>query len=204
VKIRKITPQLDTSQLEVDLKSLHARALSEGAVTASIIDAGKILFNQAIRERIETSSDYPSLHWPVDYPKDYIQEALEAFHRGILIRVATPPNMHEYRGGPITDPAHRRAYYKVYEMVTDLESASFYRGYHLAMGFATGNCRSVFCHEEPHCDALIKGHACLHPFKGRPSMEALGIDAYAMARKLKWELPRKKSFPLLVGLVMVA
>jgi hypothetical protein len=35
-------------------------------------------------------------------------------------------------------------------------------------------------------------------------MEALGIDAYAMARKLKWELPRKKSFPLLVGLVMVA
>jgi predicted metal-binding protein len=204
LKIRKITPELDTTKLEADLRSLHAKALTEGAVTASIIDAGKIVFNQAIQDRIETSSDYPSLHWPVNYPKDFIQEALEAFHRGILIRIATPPNMQEHLGGPITDPVHRRACLKVYEIVTDLESSSFYRGYHLAMGFATGNCRSVFCHEEPHCDALIKGHACLHPFKGRPSMEALGIDAYAMAGKLKWELPRKKSFPLLAGLVMVA
>jgi predicted metal-binding protein len=51
---------------------------------------------------------------------------------------------------------------------------------------------------------MLKGRVCIHPYKGRPSMEASGMDAAAMAKKLKWEIPGDKSIPLLVGLVMVA
>jgi predicted metal-binding protein len=84
-----------------------------------------------------------------------------------------------------------------------LESESFYMGYHLAVGFATGNCRAIFCAEESSCWASVKGRKCVQPYKGRPSMEAAGMDSVAMARAKKWRLPKREGAPLLAGLVMV-
>jgi predicted metal-binding protein len=110
--------------------------------------------------------------------------------------------MPEFGGGPIQNATHRKSYLKVYEIVTMLESNSFYCGYHLAAGFAAGNCRAVFCQEEKRCLPMLKGKACIHPNKGRPSMEAAGMDANAMAKNLGWDPLENRS--VIYGLLLVA
>jgi hypothetical protein len=106
--------------------------------------------------------------------------------------------------GPVTeipDEEHRRLYERLYALVTDIESSSFYMGYHLALGLAAGNCRAVFCHGEDRCWAMVKGRGCIHPYKGRPSMETVGIDTRVMARSLS--MTGESDNRLLAGLVMI-
>jgi predicted metal-binding protein len=107
--------------------------------------------------------------------------------------------MTDYGGGPVANPDHRQAILRVYEIVTLLESNAFYLGYHLTLGFAVGNCRAVFCHDENRCWAMVKGRCCIRPYRARPGMAAVGVDADAMARQAGWSWQG----PLLAGLVMI-
>jgi len=201
MEIRRITPTLDAQQLEVDLNVLKENALNREADKAACVDATAVIFNPELLKIVAASSDFPSVHWPLTYPKDSIHEALEAYSRGIFLAIDAPPDMPDYRGGPIGNEEHRQVYLNLYKLISDLESLSFYRGYHLSLGFATGNCRSIFCPGE-ECQAMIRGHPCRHPYRGRPSLEALGIDARAIAQNLNWEI--KSDSPFLAGLIMVA
>jgi predicted metal-binding protein len=79
------------------------------------------------------------------------------------------------------------SYRKTFEIVSKVESEAFYDGYYLAMGFACGSCKSVFC-PNIDCEALLPGGACRYPLKARPSMEAVGINAYAMAARIGWDI----------------
>jgi len=63
---------------------------------------------------------------------------------------------------------------------------TFY-AYHLAVGFGTDSCKSIFC-QETDCVALIPGKQCAHVYKARSSMEAVGINAFTMATKVGWEI----------------
>jgi len=111
--------------------------------------------------------------------------------------------MPDYGGGPISDETHRRFFIKTYQIVTDIESTAFYMGYHLTIGLAAGNCRAVFCSEEKRCWSMQKGRACIRPNIGRPSMEAAGIDAVAMAKHLNWKISKSAPYPILAGLVLI-
>ena len=205
VTSRKIQPRVDPDQLDRDLDVLCNKAVDAGAAEVAIIKTADVIFNPEVIARVNGDDRYPSIHWPLDYPKDNVEEAIQAYQLGVFFRVAaTDPKMPDYGGGPIADRSHRQNYLKVYEITGMLESASFYMGYHLALGLSVGNCRSIFCADEKRCWPMIKGRVCIHPNKARPSMESFGIDAVAMARKLKWNLPRGKGRALLTGLVMVA
>jgi predicted metal-binding protein len=204
-RVRQVPPHIDPEQLKRDLEVLRNKARNAGSADTAIISAADVVFNPEVKARVDADDGYPSIHWPLDYPKDNVEEAVRAFQSGVFFRVKViDPHMPNYGGGPISNPAHRQNYLQVYEIVTLLESASFYMAYHLALGFPTGNCRSIFCADEKRCRPMLKGRVCIHPYKGRPSMEAAGIDAAAMAKKLKWELPGGEAVPLLAGLVMVA
>ena len=203
--VRSVSPHIDPEQLKRDLELLRNKATEAGAADAAIISATEVVFNPEVKARIDADDGYPSIHWPLDYPRDNVEDAVQAYQRGVFFRVKViDPKMPDYGGGPISDPGHRQNYLQVYEIVTLLESAAFYMAYHLALGFSTGNCRSIFCADEKRCWPMLKGRVCIHPYKGRPSMEATGIDAAAMAKKFKWELPAGEAAPLLAGLVMVA
>jgi predicted metal-binding protein len=203
--VRSVPPHINPEQLKRDLEVLRSKAMASGAVDTAIIRAGDVVFNPEVKASVDADDSYPSIHWPLDYPKDNVEEAVQAYQYGVFFRVKlTDPKMPDYGGGPISNPAHRQNYLQVYEIVTLLESASFYMAYHLALGFATGNCRSIFCADEKRCWPMLKGRVCIHPYKGRPSMEAAGIDARAMAKNFKWGLPGGKATFLLAGLVMVA
>ncbi|MHA1859333.1 MAG: DUF2284 domain-containing protein [Candidatus Thorarchaeota archaeon] len=72
----------------------------------------------------------------------------------------------------------------VIDIVWRLESAAFYDGYYLATGFGGTNCKDPFC-RNVECTA-IAGKGCRHPYKARPGMHGLGIDAFRMAARLGW------------------
>ncbi len=75
----------------------------------------------------------------------------------------------------------------LYSIASKVESAAFYDGYYLAMGFAGGPCKPYFC-PKTECTALIPGKGCRNAFKSRESMEGAGMDAYAMAANAGWEI----------------
>lgn len=201
--VSRIAVKDDPVILAGNLKLLCEKAKQGGATDTIVINSDQVVFNTSIRERVNADDGYPSVHWPLIYPKDDIAEAIGAYQYGIFFRIPTPPGMPVYGGGPIDDIGHRNSYVRLYDLVTILESACFYSGYHLAMGLAAGNCRSVFCSNEKRCRPMLKGKACIYPNRGRPSMEAAGINAPAMAAHAGWHLNEYNREALLAGLVMV-
>jgi len=102
------------------------------------------------------------------------------------------------------------AYQKMYEMVSDIESAAFYDGHYLAFGFAAGSCRHTFCGKMDTCQAM-EGKKCRHSLIARPSMEAVGIDVYQMVARAGWDIypigsgvkPQVIAKGVLAGIVIV-
>jgi predicted metal-binding protein len=201
--VRPIAPKNDLDDLKLNLEILRGKALRAGAEDTAIIGPEDIVFSAATLERVAADDHYPSIHWPLHYPNDDIKEAMQAYRYGLFFRIAAAPGMPDYGGGPVSDPDHRHIFIRLYEIVTLLESACFYLGYHLAIGLTTGNCRSVFCHSEKRCQPMIKGMECIYPNKGRPSMEAVGINDGKMAQRLNWDGLETDKALLLAGLVMV-
>jgi len=202
-EVRRIPAQRDPIEVRKDLQTLRKRAIALGASDAAVISGSDVVFSKVLQKRVAADKRLPSVHWPLDYPKDDLEAAIKAYQNGVFFRVKGDARMPDYGGGQVSDPNHRERMQRVYEIATVLESESFYMGYHLAVGFATGNCRAIFCAEESSCWAAVKGRKCVQPYKGRPSMEAAGIDPVAMAKAVKWGLPKREGAPLLAGLVMV-
>lgn len=201
--VRPIAPKNDLDDLKLNLEILSGKARRSGAEDTAIIAPTDIVFSAAALDRVTSDDRYPSVHWPLHYPNDDIKEAMHAYRYGLFFRLAAAPGMPDYGGGPIYDSVHRQFFVRLYETITLVESACFYLGYHLAIGLATGNCRSVFCRNEKRCPPLVKGKGCIHPNKGRPSMEAVGINAGEMAQRLNWNGLETDKGPLLAGLVMI-
>ena len=201
--VRQIAAEIDPKQLKEDLEKLKNKALDLGASEALVIQNKYVIFNPDILKRIDADNSYPSIHWPLNYPKDDFEEAIRAYQWAIFFRLDIDKNFPDYGGGPISDENHRQIYLKIYEISTAIESAGFYMGYHLSLGLASENCRSVFCADEKRCWPMIKGKVCVRPNMGRPSLEAAGIDAAAMAKKIKWRLNENSKCPILPGLVMI-
>ena len=204
VEVRQIPAYVNPQKLEEDLSTLRQLARALGAYDAAIINAAEVIINEDIKVKADQAHDYPSIHWPLVYPKDSLKEALEAYEKGLFFQLLPPKDMPDYGGGPIADEHHKALYFKVADIVTHIESRAFYMGYHLVLGFATGNCRSVFCADKKRCRAMIRGHVCIQPYKSRPSLEAMGIDALAIAKTAKFKLLENHTKPLLAGLVMVS
>lgn len=80
-----------------------------------------------------------------------------------------------------------------------LESDALNMGYRFATALTGGPCR--LCDE---CVGVTSGEACRHPFRARPSMEAMGIDVYLTARNagLPFEVPAKDR-PVWNGLLLI-
>ena len=72
--------------------------------------------------------------------------------------------------------ALRDAQEKLNAIVSHIESAGIAQGYPFVAGLGAGSCQ--LCDE---CVAAGSGLPCRHPFRARPSMEALGINVVATA-----------------------
>lgn len=85
------------------------------------------------------------------------------------------------------DKERKAAFKSILDIVGKLESAAFYDGHYLAVGFSAGSCFSSLCDPKLGCQVLT-GEKCRFPLKARPSMEAVGIDVYRMIAASGWEI----------------
>ncbi len=89
---------------------------------------------------------------------------------------------------------------KLHRIVHKVEARSFALGYRFATGFIAGSCK--LC---PECVASSNSkESCRHPFRARPSMEAVGIDVFKTAENagLPFSVPPKNK-TVWNGLVLV-
>ncbi len=102
---------------------------------------------------------------------------------------------------PITDYfcTLRDTQNRLNEIIIQLESLCIAEGYTFAAGLGAGIC--FLCEE---CVGTQSGLPCRHPFKARPSMEALGIDVVTTVKKsgmqVNFTLNETRSW---VGLILV-
>jgi predicted metal-binding protein len=89
---------------------------------------------------------------------------------------------------------------KLLEIIERTEAICFQAGYRFAAGFSAGGC--VLCDQ---CVGAGGSQGCRHPFRARPSMEAMGIDVVATAERAGLKLSFGQETPTSwVGLVLVA
>ena len=95
--------------------------------------------------------------------------------------------------------ALRAAKQKLYDIIWRIEVLCLERGYHFAAGLGAGSC--TLCDE---CVGPRSGLPCRHPFRARPSMEAVGIDVIATAQKAGLRLSfEEKGGRRWAGLILV-
>jgi len=194
--------KIDERQIQEDLKQYHIMAMELGASDAAIIRADRLIVQERVRGKcsIPKCAEYgTNLHCPPYSPTaKEIREILKDYTYGIAVRLRIDP---EYTAGSLIQDCYLRAeideekhyltlgkkYKKMFFIVSEIESRAFYDGYYLAMAFASGSCKNVFCFKKK-CQGLTPGAGCRNPLRARPSMEAVGFDAYKMASDLDWPI----------------
>lgn len=187
IKVFKDIPQ---KKLQEDLERYAKRAIELGASDARVVNSDIIIIDERVRAKClypkcpnyGTSANCP----PYVMDLKDIRKLIEKYEQGILIDVRVPA---ELIAGP---HAHETKSYvpgsaKMHEIVSKIEAEAFGDGYYLALGFASGSCKNVFC-RDVECQALTRGQACRNPLRSRPSMESMSMDAFAMATMMGWDI----------------
>ncbi len=188
--VRKIVEKVSEEQLHKDLEKYRQRALELGATDAKIITTDMVVIDERVRAKCNvpfctyfgTNANCP----PNEMGLDLVRKIVNNFQYAIFFTIRVPSEEMantEARSKRLPGPAHM----KNYEIVSKIESAAFYDGYHLAVGFAGGPCKRIFCFDK-ECSALTPGQPCRHALRARPAMEGVGMDAFTMAAKVGWDV----------------
>ncbi len=211
--VRKIVEKVSDEVLQQDLARYRQRVLELGASDAKIITTDMVL----IDERVLAKCVYPkcpsygtSAHCPPHAMSlDLVRKVVNNFQYAIFTKLEVPSE--EIAGTEARDrKLTMRWRRKMYEIVSKLESDAFYDGYYLALAFAGGPCKSLFC-PDTDCSALVPGQPCRYPLRARSAMEAVGMDVFTMATKSGWNIfpigeslsPSKVPHGTKLGLVLI-
>jgi predicted metal-binding protein len=211
--VRKISEHIPETQLQEDLERYRRRAIELGATDAKIIGMDGVV----IDERVVAKCVYPKCPGygtnvncpPYAMTTDETRKLVNNFHYAIFVKIEVPP---EHTAGKqaiekqLVNPYRR----KLAEIVARLEAEAFHDGYHLAVGFGSGSCKTFFCPNK-ECEVLVPGHGCPHRLKARSPMEAVGMDVYTMAARAGWDIypigdatePSEVPHGLRLGLVLI-
>ncbi len=217
---------VDEQQIQEDLKRYQAMASELGASDARIIGTDCLVIQERVRAKcsIPKCAEYgTNLHCPPYSPNaKEMMEIVKDFRYGIAVKIEIDP---EYTAGAVIQRCYLKSeidkerhyltlgkkYKKMFFVVSEIESKAFYDGYYLAMGFASGSCKNIFCFKK-ECQGLKPGEGCRNPLRARPSMEAVGFDAFGMAKYLGWTMysiggksqPEDVPSASLLGLILIA
>jgi predicted metal-binding protein len=207
--IRRSVPE---AEVQEHLRRYERLALEAGATCAAPLAAADV----PVDERVSLKCSVPkcfgygtSANCPPHSLKPEDTRRIVAMYRWALaFGLRIPPEV-VVRNKATIQP-RVEAYKKIFEIAGAVESAAFYDGHYLSVGFAAGSCKSTYCYDKP-C-AVLSAEKCRLQLRSRPSMESVGIDCYRIAGKLGWEIypigssagPGCIPHGLLMGLVLVA
>ena len=211
---RRIPATLSPVKIQRDLERFRLLAVEKGASGAEVISATEIL----VDERVRAKCIYPkcgfygsNLNCPPHAPElDFVRALIARYRYGILFCVKGNPD--DFLGADFLKRVGRENQAKkiLNTICSEVESRAFYEGYHLALAFGQGPCKSFWCPDKP-CAGLDEERKCRFSLKARSSVEAVGIDAFTMAARQGWEIypcgarVEREKLPhvLLIGLVLI-
>lgn len=169
----------------VKREALEERALVLGASGACIIKAPSI----SVEERLAEMCRAPGCR---GYGKSancppHVMGAAEArgliasFAFALFFKLDVAPSV-------LMSEERFRVFERVFHLASALEAEALKSGCDRAMALAAGSCKPVFCREMP-C-AVLEGRSCRYPSVARPSMEALGVNVFRLAREAGWAIYR--------------
>ena len=168
--------------LNLLLLQREARAL--GASDAAVIQAKEIPIEDAIVELCRppacqsygTSANCPPFVMSPGDARTWIAE----FDSGLFFKVDVPPET-------LFTKEHDRPFRKIFQIASRLAQRATERGWTNTGRLGAGSCKSLFCPEKP-CAALGNTGTCCFPDLARPSMEAIGINVFTLARIVGWRI----------------
>ena len=186
---RKISLQISPEKLREDLEKYRQKALEAGADQAKIVPANQVV----VDERVRMKCLVPLCHLYGESPNcppytpepEEMRKVLSKFSYAIFTRNDVLP-VEDFVDDEKWHRAHMKHQGKTHRLVSEVEALAFNDGYYLAMGFAAGGCKTALCGGQI-CQFLDSGR-CRFPLKARPSMEAVGIDAYRLATQVGWDI----------------
>ncbi|MHA2247326.1 MAG: DUF2284 domain-containing protein [Candidatus Hodarchaeales archaeon] len=210
-KVEKIRLDIPDEKVKEDLEKYCLLAKELGASDTKYIKTNQI----TIDERVVLKCIIPKCFGygvcancpPHSLKPEETQKYIAQYKWAVIFKYEIPPEVIVRNKETIKERAG--AYHKTFEMVNKIESAAFYDGYYLSVGFGAGSCKSTFCWKDD-C-AVLQGNKCRFSLRARPSMEAVGIDCYKLAVELGWDIypigsdAKPESIPhgTLMGLVLI-
>ena len=146
--------------MEKDLQVLIEKALAAGASAARVVDVNTIKTGSWTRWKCPPySPDYEAT-----------QRFLSEYQKGIIVQYT----MQLDPTGPADfERADLQLSNELLRILLELEREAFLLNHYKAFALKAGRCRL--------CEKCNLEH-CVHPTKARPSLEACGIDVFALAR----------------------
>ena len=188
-QIKPIRVDRSDDQIQKDMERYQNLAIEQGATDAMILSTDQILIDERVRmKRLHPiCSGYGSnIHCPPYVGSLEETRTLVKRYRYALFIMLQVPAEELVGVQAINGKTSVMSSKQLYEIVSAIESAAFYDGHHLALGFATG-CKSVWCPDDT-CSAIQPGGTCRHPLKARAGMDAMGMDVYTMATQVGWTM----------------
>jgi predicted metal-binding protein len=181
--LQKIVTEVPSEELYQDLKKYRRYCLELGATSAEIIRAREVIIEYRVLAKClvprcpvsGTNINCP----PLALTPEDVKRMVNEFEYAVFFKLDFPYDT--------CAECSRNMKLKSLEVLGKLEARAYYEGYYLAVGFSGASCKTTLCPEQD-CSALKPGEPCRHPLKGRPSMHAVGMDAYKMAARVGWEI----------------
>ncbi len=155
-------------------------AMERGATEAKIIPVDEIVLDERVilKCQVPLCNEYGNhLLCPPNSPSlAQFREVLKKYSNALQIR--TPADQLDSE----SEEGRKKAIYaranELHEIINIVEKAAQELGFTFAAGLIGGACK--LC--DP-CVGVKSGKPCKHPFKARPSMEAVGIDVHLTAQR---------------------
>lgn len=187
-RIVRIDRKAAAAALVADTRKYVMLALRLGASAAFAVSAREVIVDDRVAFKCQVPKCFgygTCANCPPHSPSPEETRRLVALYEtAVVFRLDVPPAVIVRDRATIEERV--AAYKKSGSIVSALESAAFYDGHYLAVGFGSGSCKSIYCHDVD-C-AVLAGQKCRHNLVARPSMEAVGIDCFALAESLAWEI----------------
>jgi predicted metal-binding protein len=187
---RRISLQVPLDVLRRDLEDFRQKALDFGSSMAAVIPADWA----EVDERVRLKCSVPMCRYygknpycpPQGPDLDFMRRALGRYHWAVLYALDVLP-VSEFAERDVQREAGAKWARKTMEIAGKLETLAFGNGYYLAVAFAQGNCMAALCTAGDEC-RVLQGKRCVQALKARPSMEAVGIDVFALVSKAGWDV----------------
>lgn len=188
---KKVDPFWSKETCKPDLERYRLMAIELGAGDAKVIENDQVIVEERVRGKcvIPKCGYYgTNINCPPYSPSvSEIESLLKEYQYGIFVKLIVPSDVvageEAFAEGTIN--TFRK---KLYEIVSGIESQAFYDGYYLAMGFAVEDPAREHSVLTWSGSALVLGKGCRHPLWARPSMESVGVNGFAMAARVGWDI----------------